>query len=86
LAVVGLTYLAFVWLTNGTVTTTLRPHVPVPMVGFSFSPEVAKSLGQEPGVALARLLQAFQPDMVPEWMRSGEQAFAVLRGHGQAGS
>jgi hypothetical protein len=63
-AVVGLTYLAFVWLTNGTVTTTPRPHGPVPMVGFSFSPEVARSLGQEPRVALARLLQAFHPDMV----------------------
>jgi hypothetical protein len=63
-AIVCLGYLALMCLTTGTGTAPTHQRSSVPMVGFSFSPEVARSLGQEPTAALASLLQALEPDLL----------------------
>jgi hypothetical protein len=40
------------------------PPTPLPLVGFSFSPKTADYLGEDPGLALSRLLEELHPDLV----------------------
>lgn len=63
-AVACLGYLVVFGLSGGP-STARSPHPgAVPKVGFSFSPEVARGLGQDPTVALASLLQKLHPELV----------------------